>query len=89
MNVTPGLASRFNLPVTEGILLGRIIAGTAAADAGLQVEDIIVKLGDTPIRNTAELSKFLIIHRPGETIAIVFFRDDKEMVTELTPGSHS
>jgi len=86
VNVTPGLASRFDLPATEGILIGRIIAGTAAADVGLQVEDIIVKLGDTPIRNTGELSKFLISHRPGETIDVVFYRNNQQMTTNLTLG---
>ena len=86
VNVTPGLASRFDLPVTEGILIGRVIAGTAAAAIGLRVEDIIVQLGDTPIRNTGELSKFLIAHQPGETVTVVFFRGARENRASLTLG---
>lgn len=86
VNVTPGLASRFDLPVTKGILVGRVIAGTAAADIGLQVEDIIVQLGDSPILNTGELSKFLIAHQPGETVEVVYYRGDEEMRDELTLG---
>lgn len=86
VNVTPGLASRFDLPVTKGILVGRVIAGTAAADIGLRVEDIIVQLGATPILNTGELSKFLITHQPGETVAVVYYRGDTEMQDEFTLG---
>lgn len=86
VNVTPGLASRFDLAVTEGILVARVIPGTAAARLGLQVEDIIVQLGETPIRNTGELSKFLIANKPGETVAVVYYRGANEMRDELTLG---
>ena len=86
VNLTPGLATRFGLSVSEGILVGRVIPGTAAAEANLEVEDIIVRLGDQPLTNTGELSKFLILHPPGETVDLVFVRGDEEITTQITLG---
>ena len=85
-NLTPGLAEQFGFAVTEGVIVGRVIAGTAAEDARLQVEDVIVKLGDLPIRNTGELSKFLIAHLPGETVDIVYYRGDTKISGSITLG---
>ena len=49
-----------------------------------QEEDIIVRLDDEPIRNTGELSKFLIAHPPGEIVTVVFFRGSEERTTQVT-----
>lgn len=84
VNVTAGLAERFGFPVKEGLLIGRVILGTAAAEAGLQVEDIIVQLDETTIKNSGDLSKFLIANQPGETVDVVFFRGDRQMMTQIT-----
>ena len=86
VNLTPGIAERFGFAVKEGIIVTRVISGTAAARKGIQVEDIIVQLGDTPIRNTGELSKFLISHLPGETIDIVIYRGQERLESEITLG---
>ena len=85
-NLTPGLADQFGFAVPEGVIVGRVIPGTAADDAGLRVEDVIVQLGDLSIRNTGELSKFLIAHLPGETVDIVYYRGDTRFSTTITLG---
>ncbi|MCH8205689.1 MAG: trypsin-like peptidase domain-containing protein [Chloroflexi bacterium] len=84
VNVTPGMAQQFGLAVTRGVILARVIPGTAADVAGLQAEDIIVELAGQPINNVGELSKFLIAHTPGETIEIVFFRGETRLTAEAT-----
>ena len=85
-NVNPGLADRGDLPVTEGIMVVRVLPGTPAARAGLREQDVIVQLGDQPIDNTGELSKFLIAHLPGETVTLVYFRGPTKISTEITLG---
>ena len=64
--------------------MAQVVPGSAADNAGLLEQDIIVRLDDEPVRNTGELSKFLIAHPPGETITVVFFRGSEEISTELT-----
>lgn len=86
MNVSPSLAARFNLPLEEGILVTRVIPGSAAARAGLRPEDIIIQLGDTPIFNTGEMSRFLMDHQPGEIVKIVYYRGDMRIEDRVTLG---
>ena len=85
-NLNPALANQFNIPVVEGVIIQRAIPGTGAADAGLREGDVIVQLGDTPIRNTGELSKFLIAHPAEETVNLVFYRGQTKITSEITLG---
>ena len=85
-NISLGLADQLGVPVTEGILLVRVVPDSGAAKAGLREEDVIVQMGGESIRNTGELSKFMIANLPGETVTIVFFRGADRKTTQATLG---
>jgi len=85
-NLNPGFANQLGVPVAEGIVVVAVLSGSPADEAGLEEEDVIVQMGDEPIRSTGELSKFLIAHPPGETVSIVYFRGSKEKTTQVTFG---
>ena len=87
-NISLGLADQLGVPVTEGILLVRVVPDSGAAKAGLREEDVIVQMGGEAIRNTGELSKFMIANLPGETVTIVFFRGADRKTTQATLGEH-
>ena len=74
-NLPPALGNQLDVPVMEGLLVVQVVPDSPAAKAGLQEEDVIVELGDEPIRNTGELSKFLIAHPPGSMVTVVYFSE--------------
>lgn len=82
--LVPGLADQLGVPVTEGIVVAQVFPNTAAEAAGLQQEDVIVEMAGERIRNTGELSEFVMAHLPGETVTIVFYRSQEELTTEIT-----
>ncbi len=84
LTLNPGLANQLGVPVTEGVVVARVFPGTAAEEAGLQEQDVVVQMGGERIRNTGELSIFLIAHLPGETVTVVFLRGGEERTTEIT-----
>ncbi len=86
VNLTPGLAMQIGAPVAEGIVVARVVDDSGAFDAGVQVQDIIVALSGEPIRNTGELSRFLLNHLPGEEITIKYFRGNDEEEETATLG---
>jgi S1-C subfamily serine protease len=86
VNLTPSIANQVRVSVTEGILVARVVPDSPAANAGLQEQDVIVQLGDESIPNNGQLSKFLLAHPPGETVAVVFFRGSREITVQLTLG---
>ncbi len=86
VNLTPAIAAQIGVPVSEGVLVARVVADSGAAAAGLQGEDVIVSLGGRAIRNTGELSKFLLENLPGEQISVRIYRGNSEMATEAMLG---
>ena len=74
-------------PDIEGILLREVLEGTPAHDAGLRQGDVIQMIGSHTLRNTGELSKFLISHQPGTTVDFVVIRDGEEITGQITLGA--
>ena len=86
-NLTASVADQLSVPVEEGIVVVGIVQGSGADAAGLREEDVIVRLGDEPIVNTGELSKFLLAHPPGETVDLGYYRRGTLVTTEITLGT--
>ena len=83
--INPLVAAQLGLdPEIEGILLRQVLPGSAADDAGLMVGDIILSMDDQPLRNTGELSKFLISHHPGDAVNVRLLREGKELLANIT-----
>ena len=83
--VNPLVAAQLGIdPEIEGILLRQVLPGSAADDAGLMDGDIILSMGDQPLRNTGELSKFLISHQPGDVVNVTLLRDGEELIASIT-----
>ena len=85
-NLIPALAQEIGVPLTDGIAIMRVIALSGADNAGLEVGDVIVQLEGREIRNTGDLSKFLLSHPPGETVKVVYFRGVSRVETEIDLG---
>ena len=86
INLTPVIAAQIGVPVSEGILVARVVENSSAQAAGLQGEDVIVSLGGQHIRNTGDLSKFLLENLPGEQVTVLIYRGSAELETEATLG---
>ena len=53
--------------------------GSDAQSAGLRGGDVIVAMDGQPIRNTGDLSKFLLDHSSGQRISVRLYRDGAEL----------
>ena len=70
----------------KGVLLRQVVPNTPAADAGLQPGDVIIEMGGQTLRNTAELSKFLMSHQSGDSVEVVVLRNAREVTVTMTLG---
>ncbi len=85
--MTPQLAAYLGVdPEIEGILLRQVLPGSAADDAGLMAGDIILSMDGQALRNTGELSKFLISHQPGDAMNVTLLREGDELIANITLG---
>jgi len=86
VNLTPAIAAQIGVPVGEGVLIARVVTDSGADAAGLQGEDVIVSLGGQNIRNTGDLSRFLLDNLPGDEISVRIYRGSSELETRATLG---
>ena len=85
--LNPILAIRLGLDAdVKGVLLRQVIPNTPAGDAGLQPGDVIIRMGGQTLRNTADLSKFLMSHQSGDSVEVVVLRDSAEVTVTLILG---
>ncbi len=84
--VTPDLAATRGLETTRGAVIVQVAPDTAAAKAGLQVDDVIVSVNDSPVRDAGALRAAIGLHPPGEQVRIGVLRDGTPMSLEATLG---
>jgi serine protease Do len=82
--VTPQLSQWYDLP--QGIYVGGLVPGGPAAKAGMQVEDIIVKIQEENIKTEADLQKVLKGLKPGDQVVIRVVRKGKALDLQVTLG---
>jgi len=86
-DVLPEAAEAFGVP--EGAVIADIVPGSAADDAGLQAEDVIIALDGEPIDSMLGLSSRILVHQPGDQVTIRFVRDGQEQETTVTLGERT
>ena len=88
MNVTESYAlwrSGIMVPegIDEGVVIAAISENTGAAKSGLQKGEIILELDGTKAKNAAYLKYLLFKHKPGDTVKITYYRDNKIKTTNI------
>lgn len=73
-DIEPAIATQFNLPVQEGIIVMAVEGQSPAARAGIRQQDIITAVNDEPIENGGELRGALRRMSPGDTVTLTVLR---------------
>jgi 2-alkenal reductase len=97
------LATEFDLPTTQGVLVAAITEGTAAAEAGLRGGDtqeiflgqpvvlggdIITMIDDEPLQSFDDLLSYLVMYtEPGQEVTLTVIRDGETIDVPVTLGS--
>ncbi len=70
-----------------GALVREVPGGGAAADAGLQTDDVITRVDDTLITGSDSLVATIRSYRPGDEIEVTWVRDGEEQTATLELGT--
>lgn len=68
----------------EGIHVEEVIEKGAAAQAGIEKDDIITKVDGKKVKKMSELQEALATKRPGDKVTLTFIRGKKTMEKEVT-----
>jgi serine protease Do len=76
------MARYYNVPV--GVYVRFMDSNGAAAEAGLQVGDIITGINGETISSSTELSAELKKYNAGDTIQVNYYRNGSELTVSVT-----
>lgn len=80
------VAEALKSTVKSGALITEIVAGSAAEQSGLHVDDIIVSVNKKTITNASELRNTIGLMRSGESVDIEYIREGKTLHTTAVLG---
>jgi Do/DeqQ family serine protease len=84
-DIDPDTAATLGLHDNSGALVSSVNPNSAAERAGIRVEDVIVSINGTRIRDSGSLKALIGLLRPGEQVRVGLIRDGREqtVVAEL------
>lgn len=75
--------------ITEGVVVIEAVEKTGAAKAGLKKGDVITKINNNKVKDTAYLRYELYQHQAGDVIEMTYIRDGKENTVKVTLSKSS
>lgn len=85
--LTPERLEEYGYPV--GAVVTSIVENGPFADANIKQGDIITNFGNVPIKDFNELNSLLATYKPGENVAVKFYRSGREHTTSVTIGANN
>jgi serine protease Do len=75
--------------VVNGAIITYIDPNSAAKDAGLKVEDVIVSINDQEVKAAGDIRKYMYAHtKVGDKVTLKLYRDGKLMSVNITLKSN-
>lgn len=94
LSLTADIAKQYELSVEKGAYIvpsedgtESIVAGGAAAKAGLKAGDIITKVGGTAVDNKRSLTSLLGQYQPGDTVKMTIVNGKDTRTVDVTLGT--
>jgi Do/DeqQ family serine protease len=84
--LSPELAQSLGLEGTQGAVVGSTIAGSPAAQAGLQQGDVILSYNRTPVEDYRHVQRLVAESAVGNKIVLEVFRKKQKIQVGLTVG---
>ncbi|WP_110685345.1 Do family serine endopeptidase [Salinicola aestuarinus] len=84
--MTPDLATSFGLKTLSGVIIANVINGGPGDQAGLQPGDILISIGDKPIRDPRDTMADIAEIAPGARLPITLIRGGKKQEVMVMVG---
>ena len=85
--VTPSLIDELDLQTRRGAVVVRLTEGAPAAEAGIEVNDVIVAVGDIAVERPNDVGSAIRRHKVGDEVQIVVERDGEQRSIPVRLGA--
>ena len=83
-NVSPEFAKRMGLSKPSGAVIASVESGSTAERAGIEKDDIILRIGNEEIKTVTDLVRVIKTLSPGDNVAVEVHRQKTRKSEELT-----
>jgi serine protease Do len=84
-DLTPGLADKFKLRESRGVLITKVDPGSLAQSEGLHEGDLVKEVNRVDVRSVSEFSSALSKIRRGDTVLLRVLRESRAFYVVLKP----
>ena len=84
-NLTPEIARELGLKKSTGVVVTGVEPGSPAAEARIQVGDVIQSVNRQPVKSVADLAKIVEKAKDGENLLLLVQRDRQAMFVAVAP----
>jgi len=88
-DLTPELARAFNIPARQGAVIAQVIPRSAAAKAGLQEGDVVLRVNNRPIRDGSSLRNAIGLLEIGAPVQLKILRNGKPLNIKAKIGKYT
>ncbi len=85
--VTPAIARSLKLTTKTGAVVQDVSKNTAAADAGIKADDVIVAIGSRPVAGPEDVGAEIRRFSPGDKVDVTVERNGQEQTISVTLGA--
>ncbi|RMG59920.1 MAG: DegQ family serine endoprotease [Deltaproteobacteria bacterium] len=85
-NLTPELASSFQIPGAKGVLINNVFEGSPAEKAGFRRGDVVVSFNGEPVETVRQLQKMVATYEVGKEATVEVIREGKKIVLNPVVG---
>ena len=85
-NITPQMARAFNLPNASGVIIASVATNGPAAQAGVQVGDILTKVNEVSIPDVNTMVSAVAQLKPSETAILTIQRNGQSLELKAVVG---
>lgn len=82
--VTAEAARQLHLPRIEGVVITEVYPSGAAARAGLQSGDVILRINGREVNETNQLQRTVAMNRPGDQVSVEILRSGQQFSIPVT-----
>jgi serine protease Do len=82
--ITPALAAGLHLARTVGVIISDVAPDGPAANAGVQVQDILTMIEGKPIDNVPALALEFYAHKAGDTVTLGLLRGTQPVTVTVS-----
>ena len=86
-DVSPEVATTYKLHDNSGALVMAVSPDSSAEHAGIRIDDVIVSINDTHVRDSGSLRNAVGLLRPGDKVRVGLIREGKETSVTATLGA--